>query len=194
MVNSRAAAYWFYNPEDYEKYMDHLTLKAEKNLFEALKACGAALPWDRLIARIQASEALQKLIAGVILDAFQIITQKGELLFAPPEGQSASAPLYKAGLAALFCPVFSPDDNVDVLIDYISYVEKLHHKRLSGARAAGYSLEDYIDEVQRDDKLYDELTYAFDDGIRRIGAALSWADEQVETARALCAEELTQAK
>ena len=197
MVNSRAVAYWFYEPEEYERYMDHLTLKAEKNLSEALKTVGAALSWDQLIACIKGSEALQKLVAGVIADAFQEITQKGELVFASSalranEGDNVlqfhvpHTPMHQLALNSTFCPVFSPDDRADILMDYISYVEKLHHKRLSGARAAGYSLPDYIGEVQADDILYDELIYAFDDGIRRIGAAISWTGEQVEIARALC--------
>lgn len=182
--------FWFYDPNDYEKYIEHLTLKGEKILFEIIRPHAGSLSWAQFLKTVARSADLRKLIAAVLLDAFSQMMQKGELDFTPPNPPAAGAkpfvPLYTIELDAPFHKVFSARASAGILLEYIRFVEKLHCEHLTKSRGPGYSLADYFDEVEGSDVLMDELTYAFDDGINRIDIAASWTDEQVEMARRIC--------
>ena len=181
--------FWFYEPHEYEKYIDHLTLKAEKILFRAMGTDSGHPFWGQFIEFLESNDAVRELIAAVISDAFKQVMQKGELDFMPPNQQAAGTnafvPLYRIELDAPFCKVYSADDRAGILFEYISFVEKLHCERLSKSRAPGYSIKDYINEAEGHHILMDELTYAFDDGIKRIDLSAYWTDERVEMVRSL---------
>lgn len=187
MDEQRDCMFWFYDPNDYEKYIDYLTLKAEKILFGNLWADGKRFFWGQFIEFVEANAAVQKLIASALFDAVKLTMQKGELDFTfpnpPAAGVKPFVPLYRVELDASFCKVFSADDSASILMEYIDFVERLHCKRLSKSRSPRYSMADYVNEVEGSDVLMDELTYAFDNGINRADIAASWTDERVEMVR-----------